>query len=251
MTNGTPLYEELLEELKENAEPEYAAFHKRLLKNEKINVLGVRVPTLRKIAKRYKNSIDPLLCCPDEYYEVNFIKLQAVALLPYEQFINYVDKCVSLIDNWATCDCFAPKCIAKHKEEFLPYIFSYTDSDKEFTQRFALTTLLHFYVDNTPFLNDLGYVQDSLQIIFDIVQEDVDLNLYYVHMAAAWLIAEVVVKYYDDGVAFLKGNAECYDKEGKGREFFDIKTHNKAIQKACESYRLTKEQKDFLKGLKR
>lgn len=222
-----PLYEELLAELKANAEPEYAAFHKRLLKNDKINVLGVRVPTLRKLAKRYKNAIDPILCCNDDYYEVTFIKLHAVALLPYEQFIKYVDKCVSLIDNWATCDCFAPKCIANHKDEFLPYIFSYTDSDSEFTQRFALTTLLHFYVE-----------EKYLQIIFDTAIK-ANRERYYMHMAAAWLIAEVLVKFYDDGVSFLKLN------------HLEIKTHNKAIQKACESYRLTKEQKDFLRGLKR
>ena len=240
MTNGTQLYEELLTELKSLAEPEYAAFHKRLLKNDKINVLGVRVPTLRKIAKRYKNLVPTLLSFNDDYYEVTFIKLQAAALLPYNFFINYVDKCVSLIDNWATCDCFAPKCIAQHKDEFLPYLCVYRDSDKEFTQRISLTTYLHFYVEDK-----------YLQFIYDAVQENVDLDLYYVHMAAAWLIAEVVVKYYDEGAAFLKCNAECYDKEGKGHEFFEIKTHNKAIQKACESYRLTKEQKDFLRGLKR
>lgn len=227
MTNGIQLYDELLCELKNNAEPEYAAFHKRLLKNDKINVLGVRVPTLRKLAKKYKNQIDPLLCCTDDYYEVTFLKLQAVALLPWDGFINYVDKCVPLIDNWATCDCFAPKCIATHKDEFLPYIFSYTDSDKEFTQRFALTTLLHYYVE-----------EKYLQLIYETVRKS-NCELYYVHMAAAWLIAEVLVKFYDGGVEFLNSGA------------LDIKTHNKAIQKACESYRLTKEQKDFLRGLKR
>lgn len=227
MTNGIQLYDELLCELKNNAEPEYAVFHKRLLKNDKIYVLGVRVPTLRKLAKKYKNQIDPLLCCSDEYYEVTFVKLQAVALLPWDGFINYVDKCVPLIDNWATCDCFAPKCIATHKDEFLPYIFSYTDSDKEFTQRFALTTLLHYYVE-----------EKYLQLIFETVRKS-NCELYYAHMAAAWLIAEVLVKFYDGGVEFLSSGA------------LDTKTHNKAIQKACESYRLTKEQKDFLRGLKR
>ena len=221
-------YDELLQELKENAEPDYAAFHKRLLKNDNINVLGVRVPVLRKLAKKYKNQIDPLLCCDDGYYEVTFLKLQAVALLPYEEFIKYVDKCVPLIDNWATCDCFAPKCITAHREEFLPYIKSFIASGEEFSQRFALTTLLHFYVEE-------GY----LPLIFDVVQNEVNLNFYYVHMAAAWLIAEVLVKYYGDGAEFLNRNS------------LDVKTHNKAIQKACESYRLTKEQKDFLKGLKR
>lgn len=240
-TNGTQLYEELLAELKRYAEPEYAAFHKRLLKNDKINVLGVRVPTLRKIAKKYKNFVPTLLSFPDEYYEVTFVKLQAAALLPYNFFVNYVDKCVPLIDNWATCDCFAPKCIAQNKDDFWKYINNFMLTGGEFAQRFALTTLLHFYVE-----------EKYLQNIFNVVTGDeIDCNLYYVHMAAAWLIAEVVVKFYDDGVAFLKATAEFYDRKEKGYEFLDIKTHNKAIQKACESYRLTKEQKDFLKGLKR
>lgn len=220
-------YEELLNELKQNAETEYAAFHKRLLKNDDINVLGVRVPTLRKIAKSYKNFVPELLSFPDEYYEVTFVKLQAVALLPYDLFVNYADNCVLLIDNWATCDCFAPKCIANHREEFLPKIRDYLRDLKEFSQRFALTTLLHFYVEEK-------YLPD----IFAMV-EYADREQYYVHMAAAWLIAEVLVKYFDKGVTFLKGNV------------LDIKTHNKAIRKACESYRLTKEQKEYLKTLKR
>ena len=232
-------YDELLQELKSYAEPEYAAFHKRLLKNDKINVLGVRVPTLRKLAKKYKNAIDPLLCCNDDYYEVTFIKLQAVALLPYDEFIKYVDKCVSLIDNWATCDCFAPKCIAKNKADFWRYINSYINSPDEFKQRFALTTLLHFYVE-----------EENFTLIY-VALHTVNLNLYYVHMAAAWLIAELVIKYYDEGIKFLKNNVEEYDGKENSGYVFDIKTHNKAIQKACESYRLTKEQKDFLRGLKR
>lgn len=243
--NGMQPYAQLLSELENLAEPAYAQFHKRLLKDDKINVLGVRVPELKKLAKRYKNSVDILLEFPDEYYEVTFIKLQTVALLPWEGFIKYVDRCVSLIDNWATCDCFAPKCILAHKDEFLPYISKYLRKDlgygvTEFSQRFALTTLLHFYVDEC-----------ALPYIFERICVDADLNLYYVHMAAAWLIAEVLVKFYDRGVGYLKDNAERYDKEGKGRECINIKTHNKAIQKACESYRLTKEQKDFLRGLKR
>ncbi len=97
--SGTPLYEELLTELKTCAEPDYAAFHKRLLKNDNIKVLGVRVPTLRKIAKRYKNSVPALLSFPDEYYEVTFIKLTAVSYLKWEEFIKRIDKCVPLINK--------------------------------------------------------------------------------------------------------------------------------------------------------
>lgn len=222
------LYEQLLTELRQNAEPEYAAFHKRLLKDDKINVMGVRVPTLKKIAKKYKNLVPTLLSFPDDYYEVTFVKLQAAALLPYNFFINYVDKCVPLIDNWATCDSFAPKCIASHKDDFWKYINNFMLTGGEFAQRFALTTLLHFYVD-----------KEWLDVIYASVLEYVDLDLYYVHMAAAWLIAEVLVKYYDEGVKYLQLNE------------LDIKTHNKAIQKACESYRLTNQQKEYLKSLKR
>lgn len=168
------LYHEFLEELKGFADESYKAFHKKLLKNDAVNVIGVRIPQLRVLAKKYKSEVETLLTFPDEYYEVTFVKLTVVALLPYEKFIRYVDGCVGLIDNWATCDCFAPKCIKKHKDEFLFYIYSYLNNGGEFYQRFALTTLLHFYVE-----------EKYLQQIFSILQEDIDTDLYYVHMAAA------------------------------------------------------------------
>ena len=207
-------YRQLLQILEENADEKYRDFHKRLLKNDGIKVLGVRVPDLRKIAKQFKGDVDNLLSFPDEYYEVTFIKLTAVSNLKFEEFIQYVDSCVSLIDNWATCDCFTPKCIEKHKEEFLPFVEKYLSSDGEFYQRFAITSLLHFYLQ-----------EEFLEIIFNAVKS-VDTDKYYVHMAVAWLIAEVLIKYYETGVEFLQ------------TETLDIKTHNKAIQKANESFRL-------------
>ncbi len=220
-------YQEFLAELQSFADENYRDFHKKLLKNYDIRVLGVRVPTLRKLAKKYINFVDELLEFPDEYYEVTFVKLTAVSYLNWEEFIKYVDKCVPLIDNWATCDCFAPKCIEKHRDEFLPYIYKYLENDGEFYKRFALTTLLRYYVDENYF-----------GVIFDILKA-VDTEKYYVHMAAAWLIAELLIKNYSDTVSFLQ----------KG--VIDKRTHNKAIQKACESYRLSDEQKNFLKGMKK
>lgn len=220
-------YRQLLEMLEENADTKYRDFHSRLLKNDDIKVLGVRVPILRKIAKQFVGDIDTLMSFPDEYYEVTFIKLTAVSNLKYEEFIKYTDSCVQLIDNWATCDCFTPKCIEKHKQEYLFYIEKYLSVDGEFFQRFALTTLLHYYVE-----------KDFLEIIFNAIKK-ADTAYYYVHMAAAWLTAEVLVKFYDSGVKFLQ------------TETLDIKTHNKAIQKANESFRLSKEQKNFLKEIKR
>lgn len=222
-----PDYQEFLAELKSYEDEEYREFHKRLLKNGDIKVIGVRVPVLRKLAKKYKGEADMLMTFPDEYYEVTFVKLSAVALLPYEGLLKYIDKCLPLIDNWATCDCFAPKCLEAHKDDFLKLPPIYAAVNAEFYQRFALTSLLHFYVEDK-----------YLPEIFSIIKQ-VNTDYYYVHMAAVWLIAEVLVKCYDSGVEFLQSGA------------VDKKTHNKVIQKACESFRLSNEQKNFLKGIKR
>lgn len=221
------LYDRLLEELNANADAEYAAFHKRLLKNDAINVIGVRVPVLRKIAKKYADDLQGLMSLPDEYYEVTFIKLTAASKLSFGEFIKIADGLVALIDNWASCDCFKADCIKKHREEFIPFIKAYLGVNREFYQRYALVTLLNYYVE-APYLG----------LIFDSVL-NADDGFYYVHMAAAWLIAEVLIKNYAEGLAFLKKDA------------LGVKTRDKAIQKACESYRLTDGQKEELKGLKK
>lgn len=220
-------YSELLTELKSMASSAYSQFQLKLLNNPSLNVLGVSVPNLRKIARKFKGVEDELLSFPDDYYEVTFLKLAAVANLPYESFILRLDRCVNLMDNWATCDCFSAKCIKEHKDDFIPYIEKYLSEQREFSQRFALTTLLSFYVE-----------EKYLDYIFSCCVR-ADTSWYYVHMAVAWLIAEVLAKHYDRGVEFLN------------KEFLTIKTHNKAIQKAKESYRLTPEQKINLNNLKR
>ena len=217
-------YDSLLEELKSVAEPTLAAFHGTLIKASEDQLFGVRTPILRKIAKRV--DIDEILSFPNDYYEVKFIKLIAVSYLPYERFIEYVGKVVPLIDNWALCDSFKANSIKAHKEDFLSRIEQFFVTGKEFFVRYALVTLLSYYVE-----------REYLPLIFSYL-ERVETSPYYVHMSAAWLLAEVLVKYYEDGVAFLQ------------KRSLDAKTHNKAIQKAVESFRLTNEQKEFLKTLK-
>jgi len=220
-------YKEFLKELFAAADKDYAAFQIGLLANEKLNVIGVRVPVLKSLGKKYCGRVDELFAFPDEYYEVTFIKLMAASCLPYAEFIKRVDACVSLIDNWATCDSFTPKCIKAHKAEFLPYIERYLKMDGEFFQRFALKTLLSFYVEE----GYLPYIEGCLY--------KADTSYYYVHMAAAWLMAEIAAKHFDYAVKILK----------KGK--LDKKTHNKSIQKAIESFRLSVEEKDLLRSLKR
>ena len=221
------LYPEFLAEIKSFADENYREFHKKLLKNDNINVIGVRVPDLRKLAKKHGGDFNEILYFPDEYYEVTFIKLTIASRLPFAEFVKVVDKLVPLIDNWATCDCFTPDCIKAHRDEFLPFIRKYLAVDDEFFQRFALTTLLHYYVE-----------EKYLELIFSFLGS-CDTRYYYVHMAAAWLLAEVLVKYYDHGKSFLMEHS------------LDKKTHNKAIQKACESFRLSNDRKNYIKGIKR
>ena len=221
------LYRQLLTELERNIDFKYRAFHKKLLKNERINVLGVRVPVLRRLAKNFNEDIKNLLSFPDEYYEVTFIKLIAVSDLEYERFIEHIDLCVSLIDNWAVCDCFKAKCIRSRRKQFLPFIEKYISTDEEFYQRFALVTLLYFYADDEY----LEYLTAAIN--------KANKSYYYVHTAVAWLVAEIVIKYFDIGVKLLQSGV------------LDTKTHNKAIQKANESFRLSDEQKKFLKEIKR
>ena len=220
-------YEEVLARLKTHSDKTYAAFHSGLLKNESITLIGVRTPVLRKLAKEWKGEVGTFLTFPDEYYEITFLKCALVGALKYEDFIARVDKVVPLLNNWATCDMFDAPCVKKHREEFLPFIEKYLHSDKEFTVRYGLVMLLHDYVE-----------EQYLPLIFRSVRE-LERNEYYIMMGAAWLIAEVLVKYYDAGVRFLR--------EGS----LPKETHNKAIRKACESFRISSEEKAFLKSLRR
>jgi 3-methyladenine DNA glycosylase AlkD len=219
-------YQQFLDELHESAEEDYRLFHQRLLHNPSVQVLGVRMPVLHKLAKQHLDELEAFFNFPDTYYEVTFVKLSMVSLLDWEQFIGYVERCVALLNNWATCDSFKAKCIKAHREEFIPYLQKFIAHGGEFYQRYALNTLLQFYIDETYF----PFIEDCLK--------KVDTNQYYVHMAAAWMVAEILVKHWKEGLRLLN------------LHLIDRKTHNKAIQKANESYRLDRDQKDTLKNLK-
>ena len=220
-------YEELLSRLNALSDEKYREVHKKLLKDDRIRVIGVRTPDLRRLAKACKGDFDTLLTFPDEYYEVTWLKCAAACFLPYGEFCSVVDRLVGLLDNWATCDMFAPACIARHRDLFRTCILRYLGDERVFVRRFALTTLLHFYV-----------TEEELPFVFRCLGQ-VNTEEYYVSMAAAWLMAEVLVKYYGEGKAFLEGNR------------LSRETHNRAVRKACESFRLSDAQKAELRDMKR
>ena len=218
-------YLELLNELKGAAEIDFAKFQEKLIPTQQ-KILGVRTPIMRNIAKKYQADFQEIFAFPDEYYEVTFIKLTQVSKLPYEQFIGLLEQCVQKIDNWATCDSFKAISICNRQEEFLHILNRLFKTQKEFYQRYVLVVFLTEYMQEKW----LPTIKNYLQLA--------DTSHFYVHMAAAWLTAEIIIKHYDYGVTLLKESV------------LDIKTHNKAIQKARESFRLTTKQKEFLNSLK-
>lgn len=218
-------YIEFIDILSSQAEPKFADFQKKLI-STKYEILGVRTPTLRAIAKEYGRYKDEILAFPNEYFEVVFIKLTIVSSFSYEDFIKEIENSVSLMDNWGLCDCFKAKCIPKNRERFLAEIEKLFSHGGEYFERYALVALLANYVDK-PYLSLIE------NYLIRAHTED-----YYVHMAAAWLTAEILVKEYDYGIDLLK------------KRILPYKTHNKAIQKAIESYRLNNEQKEYLRSLK-
>ncbi|MGN0822505.1 MAG: DNA alkylation repair protein [Candidatus Gallimonas sp.] len=220
-------YEEALARLRAQADPEYRNFHKKLLKNEAIEVIGVRTPVLRRLAKEWRGDWETALSFPNEYYEIGFLKCALVAALPYEEFVRQADGAVSLLDNWATCDLFKARCIAAHREEFLPVLKRYLADEREFVRRYALVTLLNFYID-----------EPHLPLLFDCIAACGD-GPYYVVTAAAWLTAEILARYYGEGKRFL------------AQTRLPVAAHNRAIRKAIESYRLTAAQKEELRAMKR
>ncbi len=218
-------YSEFLDVLAPFAETSYADFQRRLIFT-KYEILGVSTPILRKLAKEYASDFEDIFAFPNEYDEVVAVKLFQAAALPYEAFVERVEDCVALMDNWALCDSFKAKCIKKHKDEYLSVLKRLFERDGEYEQRYPLVALLTEYVE----AQYLPTIKSFILIA--------DVSRYYVHMATAWLIAEILVKEYNAGVALLK------------EKVVDGKTHNKAIQKAIESYRLTNAQKEFLRSLK-
>ena len=218
-------YSSFIEELQSYAEPSFQQFQKRLIFTD-YEILGVKTPVLRKLASKYAKELEKIFAFPNEYYETVFIKLTIVSKLPFQEFLRYLEACVALIDNWALCDSFKGREIPKRKKEFLPVLESLFSTGKEYYQRYALVVFLSEYVE-----------KEYLSLIKEYLRR-ADTQPYYVHMAAAWLTAEILIKEYEYGVSLLK--------EG----VLDVKTHNKAIQKAIESYRLTLEQKEFLRSLK-
>lgn len=209
----------------------YKEFHSKLMPTvERDLVIGVRTPELRKFAKEFSKTESAgefLQILPHKYYEEN--NLHAFMISPLEDFDETVEKLnifLPYVDNWATCDMMRPAVFKKHRPELLAEIKKWLKSDKPYTVRFAIEMLMVHFLDEDF---KVEYPQKVAKIRSDE---------YYVKMMVAWYFATALAYRYEEILPFI---------ESKN---LDSWTHNKAIQKAVESYRITSEQKEYLKTLK-
>lgn len=225
--------QEIKKKLLELSDQKYKEFHGGLCPGTD-NIIGVRVPILRKYAqelfkeKDWKQTIEEI---DNEYYEEIMLQGMLIGQAKNEDIniiLKYVEKYVPKIDNWAICDIFCAglKITKKYKKEMWNFIQKYLKSDKEFEIRFAIVMILDYYIDEE-------YLKEDFKIFDNIKHEG-----YYVKMAVAWAISICLIKYYEDTVEYLN------------KSKIDNWTYNKAIQKAIESYRISDEKKQELRRIK-
>lgn len=224
-------YQEYLNYLKSISEEEYKNFHSKLCFT-KYQILGIRVPIMRKIAKNIsKSNIEEFLkLCGNTYYEEVFIEGLVISNIKDEDiFIKYFSNYINKIDNWGICDtfCNSLKIINKNPSKYFSISKKLSLNEEEFISRVGLIIILNFFVE-----------EKYLDCIYEILNT-ISSTKYYVNMAESWLICELYIKFPSKTESFLlKNNLNDF-------------THNKAISKIRESYRVCKEKKEYLNTLKR
>ena len=211
---------------------EYKKFHEKLVPNLAQEVIiGVRTPKLREFAKRlFKESgtEEFLSALPHRYYEENNLHAFLIEQMKdYDRCIREVNRFLPYVDNWATCDGMRPKCFQKHTEELLTEIRRWLNDSHCYTVRFAIEMLMVYYLDER-------FQADYPEYVAGVQREE-----YYINMMIAWYFATALAKQWDAVLPYLTQNR------------LSVRVHNKTIQKAVESFRISEEKKSYLKSLKR
>ncbi len=223
--------EEIRRRLFELQDVPYRDFQVNLIPTvETESMIGVRTPALRKLAREYgrREEIDEFLQdLPHKYFDEN--QLHAFIISGIKDFatcLMHVEKFLPYVDNWATCDQMSPMVFKKKHPELLTYIREWMKSDRTYTVRFGIGMLMQHYLDE-------DFDPSYPEMVAGIKSEE-----YYISMMIAWYFATALAKQYDTILPFIE------------EKRLDSQTHNRAIQKAIESYRITPEQKAYLKTLK-
>ena len=222
---------EIVKMLFEMQDLEYKAFQSKLVPT--INpdtIIGIRTPKLREFAKKIKtdeNICEFMQALPHKYYEENNLHaFLTEQIKDYDECIKMLNKFLPYVDNWATCDSMCPKCFKKHTDELFIEIEKWLASKQTYTVRFGIKMLMTYFLDDKF---DVKY----LEMVAGIKSEE-----YYINMMIAWYFATALAKQYESTLPYIE--------EKKLSKW----VHNKTIQKAVESYRISDDNKKYLKTLK-
>lgn len=218
----------------------YKNFHKRLIPTvEEDRIIGVRTPEIRKYAKElsrrgdidFKSFFEIL---PHGYVEENNLHAFLIERVrDYDDAMTLTERFLPFIDNWATCDMFSPEIFKKRPEETLCHVKKWLESDYIYTVRYGIVTLLTMFLDELFEENQLALVAKTAE------KSALNGGEYYIDMAAAWYFSAALVKQEKSAMSYIQN------------ERLPVWVHNKAIQKAIESLRITAEKKNYLRGLKK
>ena len=209
----------------------YRDFHARLIPTvKKEKIIGIRTPMIRKFAKEFGKTEESelfLKVLPHQYYEENNLHgLLIEQVRDYDKCLEELERFLPFIDSWATCDLLALHMMKKHRDIFIREVFRWIESDQPYTIRFGISMLMRHYLDEE-------FKTEYPEKVAAIRSEE-----YYVNMMRAWYFATALAKQYENVLPFLE------------KRQMDVWTHNKTIQKAIESYRITSEQKEYLRTLR-
>ena len=222
---------EIREELTRLQDPAYRELQIRIIPTVKAEtILGVRTPELRRMAKQLSRTEDAgmlLADLPHAYFEENQLHAFIVSgIREYGDCIAELERFLPYVDNWATCDQMSPRVFRKHRQELRESIWRWIDSGKTYSVRFGIGMLMEHYLE------------EDFDPVYPEKAAAVRSKEYYINMMIAWYFATALAKQYETVLPFLE------------KHRLEPWTHNKTIQKACESYRIAPEQKEYLRTLK-
>lgn len=232
-------YKKFIDFLISIKDEKYKAFHSSLVLNSKYEMIGIRLPIMRKIAKEIsKTEIEGFLNYTfgdtqkmhNKYYEEIMIQGLVISNIKNEEiFYKYFKEHINKIDNWALCDtfCNSIKIVKKYEEKYFGLAINMCLSEEEFIARTGLVIILSHFVN-----------KKNLKQIFTTLNK-IKSDKFYINMAQAWLICELYIKYPKETLEFIK------------HDNLNRFTHNKAISKIHDSYRVNQEDKEYLNGLRR
>lgn len=215
----------------EYSEKDFGDFFAALVPNiPRESVIGVRTPNLRLLAKEFAKEpgIEEFLnTLPHEYYEENCIHAFILeGMKDEDKLLSELDRFLPFVDNWSTCDLLSPTVFKKHKEKLLLKIREWLESSYPYEVRFAIKMLMaHFLGEN--------FKPEYAELVASVQSDK-----YYINMMRAWYFATALAKQYKAILPIIEAKT------------LDTFTHNKAIQKAIESRRISAEQKTYLRTLK-